>query len=62
MRIDCVVPTADPYVVGKGLDYVQAGFDVQRKGVSAQKVVVSLRLRSFTSAFGSKFHAERSLR
>jgi len=36
------VAAPDPYVVGKGLDYVQAGFDVQRNGVSAQKVVVSL--------------------
>jgi NADPH:quinone reductase-like Zn-dependent oxidoreductase len=36
------VAAPDPYVVGKGLDYVQAGFDVQRKGVSAKKVVVSV--------------------
>ena len=32
----------EPCVVGKGLASVQAGFDVQRKGVSARKVVVSL--------------------
>lgn len=32
----------DPYVVGKGLENIQAGFDIQRKGVSAKKVVVSL--------------------
>ena len=32
----------EPCVVGKGLDSVQAGFDVQRKGISAKKVVVSL--------------------
>lgn len=31
-----------PEVVGKGLECVQTGFDVQRKGVSAKKVVVSL--------------------
>jgi len=31
-----------PDVVGKGLEYVQTGFDAQRKGVSARKVVVSL--------------------
>ncbi len=36
------VAAPDPYVVGKGLEYVQTGFDVQRKGVSAKKVVVSL--------------------
>jgi hypothetical protein len=32
----------EPYVVGKGLENVQTGFDVQRKGVSAKKVVVSI--------------------
>jgi hypothetical protein len=31
------VAAPDPYVVGKGLDYVQAGFDLQWKGVSAKK-------------------------
>ena len=31
-----------PYVVGTGLEYVQAGLDAQIKGVSAKKVVVSL--------------------
>lgn len=36
------VAAPDPYVVGKGLEYVQIGFDVQREGVSAKKVVVSL--------------------
>jgi NADPH:quinone reductase-like Zn-dependent oxidoreductase len=36
------VAAPDPYVVGKGLDYVQAALDVQRQGVSARKVVVSL--------------------
>ena len=29
-------------VVGKGLDAIETGFDVQKKGVSAEKVVVSL--------------------
>ena len=29
-------------IVGRGLQYVQTGFDVQREGVSACKVVVSL--------------------
>lgn len=32
----------DPMVVGQGLDAVQNGFDVQRAGVSAKKVVVTL--------------------
>jgi NADPH:quinone reductase-like Zn-dependent oxidoreductase len=32
----------DPLVVGKGLEYIQAGFDLQKKGMSAKKVVVSL--------------------
>jgi len=36
------VAAPDPYVVGKGLAYIQTGVDVQRKGVSAKKVVVSL--------------------
>jgi len=36
------VAAPDPYVVGTGLEYVQTGFDAQRKGVSAKKVVVSL--------------------
>jgi NADPH:quinone reductase-like Zn-dependent oxidoreductase len=36
------IATPDPLIVGKGLEYVQAGFDLQKKGVSARKVVVSL--------------------
>ncbi|KAI9731740.1 MAG: hypothetical protein M1834_004529 [Cirrosporium novae-zelandiae] len=32
----------DPEVVGKGLEYIQAGFDLQKKGMSAKKVVISL--------------------
>jgi NADPH:quinone reductase-like Zn-dependent oxidoreductase len=36
------VAAPEPYVVGKGLDHVQAGFDAHMKGVSAKKVVVSL--------------------
>lgn len=36
------VAAPDPYVVGKGLEYIQTGFDVQMKGISAKKVVVSL--------------------
>ena len=32
----------EPALVGKGLEYVQAGLDIQKKGVSARKVVVSL--------------------
>ena len=36
------IAAPDPYVVGKGLESIQQGFDVQRKGVSAKKVVISL--------------------
>ncbi len=36
------VAAPEPYVVGTGLEHVQAGFDAQIKGVSAKKVVVSL--------------------
>ncbi len=36
------VAAPEPYVVGRGLASVQAGFDMQRQGVSAKKVVVSL--------------------
>ncbi len=36
------VAAPEPYVVGTGLECVQTGFDAQRKGVSAKKVVVSL--------------------
>ena len=32
----------EPHVVGKGLEYVQAGLDAQKRGVCARKVVVSL--------------------
>lgn len=32
----------EPLVVGKGLESVQKGLDVQRKGVSAKKVVIDL--------------------
>lgn len=36
------VPAPEPLVVGKGLAFVQEALDVQKKGVSARKVVVSL--------------------
>lgn len=36
------VPAPRPLIAGKGLESVQAGIDTLRKGVSAQKVVVSL--------------------
>ena len=37
------ITAPDPEVVGKGLEHIQAAFDVLKKGVSAKKVVVSLR-------------------
>ncbi len=36
------VAAPEPYVIGHGLEDIQAGMDAQRKGVSAKKVVVSL--------------------
>jgi NADPH:quinone reductase-like Zn-dependent oxidoreductase/short subunit dehydrogenase-like uncharacterized protein len=36
------VAAPEPLVVGSGLDHVQTGFDTQKRGVSARKVVVSL--------------------
>jgi hypothetical protein len=36
------VAAPEPVVVGKGLEYVQKAFEVQKNGVSARKVVVSL--------------------
>jgi hypothetical protein len=36
------IAAPSPHIVGKGLEYVQAGIDFLRKGVSAKKVVVSL--------------------
>jgi hypothetical protein len=32
----------EPQVVGSGLDAIEDGLEVQRKGVSARKVVISL--------------------
>ncbi len=39
---DQYVAAPEPVVVGKGLDCIQAGFDAQKQGVSAKKVVVTL--------------------
>ncbi len=36
------VAAPEPVVVGKGLNYIQAGLDAQKQGVSAKKVVISL--------------------
>lgn len=36
------VAAPEPLVVGKGLERLQQAFDVQMKGVSAKKVVVTL--------------------
>ena len=36
------VAAPEPEVVGKGLEYVQTGLDIQKQGISARKVVVSL--------------------
>jgi NADPH:quinone reductase-like Zn-dependent oxidoreductase len=36
------IPAPDPLVVGAGLGRIQTGFDVQRRGVSARKVIVTI--------------------
>lgn len=36
------IAAPEPYVVGKGLECIQTGLDIQRQGVSVKKVVVSL--------------------
>ena len=36
------IAAPEPQVIGKGLECIQAGYDIQRKGVSAKKIVVSL--------------------
>ena len=36
------IAAPEPLVVGKGLESIQKAFEVQMKGVSAKKVVVSL--------------------
>jgi hypothetical protein len=36
------VASPDPQIVGKGLETVQVGFELQKKGMSAKKVVVAL--------------------
>ncbi|EFW23252.1 putative secondary metabolism biosynthetic enzyme [Coccidioides posadasii str. Silveira] len=42
LRAGSFVPAPAPLVVGKGLESVQGGVDIIRKGVSAQKLVVLL--------------------
>ena len=36
------IAAPNPHVVGKGLEYVQEALDLQKRGVSAQKIIVSL--------------------
>lgn len=36
------VAAPEPYVIGKGLEHIQTGMDLVKKGVSAKKVVISL--------------------
>lgn len=40
------VAAPEPYVVGNSLEFVQAGLEAQLKGVSAKKVVISLKPRT----------------
>lgn len=36
------IPAPEPWIVGKGLESIQDGFEAQKKGVSAKKVVVTV--------------------
>ena len=42
LKAGAFVPAPEPLIVGKGLESVQGAVDLQRKGTSAQKVVVLL--------------------
>lgn len=42
LRSGLYIAAPDPEVVGKGLKYIQHALDVQKKGVSAKKIVVTL--------------------
>ncbi|KAK4465135.1 hypothetical protein QBC42DRAFT_262129 [Cladorrhinum samala] len=42
LREGLYVPTPEPWVMGKGLESIQEALDRQRKGVSRQKIVVTL--------------------
>ena len=42
LKAGTFVPAPEPLIAGKGLESVQAAVDLQQKGVSAKKVVVSL--------------------
>ncbi len=42
------IAAPEPQVVGKGLEYIQEALDVNKRGVSAKKVVVSLRTALFS--------------
>jgi len=39
---EAYIAAPDPFVVGKGLEHIQTGLDLQKKGVSARKLVISL--------------------
>lgn len=36
------IPAPEPLVAGQGLENLQAAFDLQKKGVSAKKIVISI--------------------
>jgi len=42
LKAGSFVPSPEPFVVGKGLDKIQEAVDLQKKGVSAKKIVVLL--------------------
>ena len=42
LEMGSLVPKPDPLVAGHGLGEIQKGMDLQKKGISARKVVVTI--------------------
>jgi len=42
LEVGTLLPKPDPMVVGEGLESIQLGINIVRKGVSATKVVIRL--------------------
>ena len=43
LRVGTYVPAPEPWVIGSGLESLQKGLEVQKRGVSAKKVVITLK-------------------
>lgn len=50
------VPKPDPLIVGNGLQGIQKGMNMQRSGVSARKVVVTMELQTLNMQARSGVH------